>query len=84
MAMKQQDNFGFKFRGVIRQVINAILSGQDAITEYAYRRRRKSICFQLPALLSGITIVFSIGALMKRSGEPSLAVTSPVYSLNDD
>jgi ATP-dependent DNA helicase RecQ len=62
-----KENFGFeKFRVNQEQVINTILSGQDALAIMP-TGGGKSICFQLPALLlSRITIVISpLIALMK-------------------
>lgn len=62
-----KENFGFeKFRPNQEEIINTILSGQDALAIMP-TGGGKSICFQLPALLfPGVTIVISpLIALMK-------------------
>jgi ATP-dependent DNA helicase RecQ len=65
--MKRKENFGFeKFR--VNQSRWQNFFGKDALAIMP-TGGGKSICFQLPALLSGITIKYSIDCSNERSGD---------------
>lgn len=77
--------FGYDaFRGGQEQVIDAILSGQDALAIMP-TGAGKSICYQLPALmLPGITVVVSpLVSLMKDQVTALVQAGVPAAFLNN-